>query len=81
MLPLVSKALTHLFNATSPFLTVRAMDVMFDGIGINCDTNEFSVKAVCSTLQGEVSGIKIINDTYYEISLFGAVCFICCNLN
>lgn len=73
LLPLVSKALTHLFQPTSPFMNVKVMDVLFNGIDINCDTQEFSAKAVCSSLESETKGLHIVNETFFKISMFGMV--------
>lgn len=73
MLPLVSKALIHLFNPETPFVTAPVMDILFDGIDINCDTQEFSAKAICASLQSEAKGLTMFNDTFFKLSLFGAV--------
>lgn len=37
-----------IFEPKSPFVTAKAMDLMFDGIPINCDVHDFSAKAVCN---------------------------------
>lgn len=73
MLPFVSKALIQLFKPKSPFMTEKVKDVLFDGIDVNCDTMEFSAKAICSTLESEAKGIKVINETFFKLSIFGSV--------
>jgi hypothetical protein len=73
MLPLVSKALKILFGPKSTFMTVKVMDLLFNGIGIDCDVHDFSAKAVCSSLESEAQGLEKFNSTYFKFSFFGMV--------
>ncbi|XP_055606692.1 sensory neuron membrane protein 1-like [Uranotaenia lowii] len=71
MLPLIIKGLSVIFEPfESGFFTVRVMDLLFDGIMIDCSSSDFSVKAVCSGLESE-GIIAVHNDTHYSFSLFG----------
>lgn len=75
MLGLVDKAIKELFHDPKDmFWTGRVMDILFDGITIDCSSDAFEAKAVCSVFEsGEVKAVKPINDTHYSFSLFSAV--------
>lgn len=76
MIPMVATAIDEMFNhPKSMFWTGRVMDVLFDGILIDCSNEEsFQVKAVCGVFaSGEVNAIKPFNDTHFSFSLFQAV--------
>lgn len=74
MLPLVAKAMRNIFNnPTTPFVKVKAMDILFNGVGFNCDGNDFASKAVCAAIKSEGQGVKIVNETYFSVSLLGHV--------
>lgn len=74
MLPLVTDALGHLLNnPKDPFFHGRAMDILFDGIIVNCESEEFSSKAVCSALETDAKSLIKLNDTHFEFSIFGSV--------
>ncbi|XP_055637429.1 sensory neuron membrane protein 1 [Toxorhynchites rutilus septentrionalis] len=71
MMPLVSKGADIIFEPlTSAFMTVRVMDLLFDGIPIDCSSPEFSAKALCSGMESE-GAVAPLNDTHYRFSLFG----------
>lgn len=57
------------------FWTGRVMDILFDGILIDCsNTEDFATQAVCSIFaSGEVQAVKPFNDTHYSFSLFQGV--------
>lgn len=78
MLPIIVKAVDSLFhNPTDVFWTGRVLDVLFDGIPVDCSGEEFQAKAVCSVFQsGEVKAARVFNDTHYMFSLFGGVSFV-----
>jgi scavenger receptor class B, member 1 len=72
------KAMNHIFgNVSSPFVRIRAMDLMFDGMPFNCTGNEFSVKAVCAAIksEGKQQGVSVVNETHLAISLLGHVSY------
>lgn len=57
------------------FWTGRVMDILFDGIPVDCsNTEEFQAKAVCGVFEsGEVKAIQPYNETFFKFSLFQAV--------
>lgn len=75
MVGLVAKAINEMFHHPKDmFWTGRVMDVLFDGIPIDCSSETFEAKAACSVFQsGEVAAIKPVNDTHFSFSLFAAV--------
>lgn len=74
MLPIVEGALDPLLNnPKDPFFHGRAMDLMFDGITINCESEDFSPKAVCSALETEAKSLIKLDDHHYKFSIFGGV--------
>lgn len=75
MLGLADKAIKDLFhNPKDMFWTGRVMDVLFDGIPIDCSSENFEATATCSVFKsGEVAAIREHNDTHFAFSLFAAV--------
>lgn len=74
MMGLVSKAILAMYdNPETPFLTVRAMDLLFDGFSINCPANNFAAKGICTKLKTDSAEIKTLNETTIAYSLFGSV--------
>lgn len=75
MVGLVAKAINELFhNPKDMFWTGRVMDILFDGIPIDCSSDAFEAQAACSVFEsGDVKAIKPINDTHYSFSLFASV--------
>lgn len=77
MMPLVVKAVKNIFNnPTTPFIKVKAMDILFNGLGFNCEGNDFSSKAVCAGIKSEAQGVIVINETYFSVSVLGHVSLI-----
>ncbi|XP_062554263.1 sensory neuron membrane protein 1-like isoform X2 [Armigeres subalbatus] len=71
MMPLVSKGMNIIMDPlTTGFLTTRVMDLLFDGILIDCSSHEFSAKALCSGLESE-GAVSPYNETHFMFSLFG----------
>nr|B0X4H5.2 RecName: Full=Sensory neuron membrane protein 1 [Culex quinquefasciatus] len=71
MLPLISKGLDIIFEPLeSAFVTVRVMDLLFDGIPVDCSSEEFAAKALCSGLDSE-GAVAPLNDTHVKFSMFG----------
>lgn len=66
------KAVTQIFNPKTPFLTARVMDILYDGVGIDCSSDDFTAKSMCAKLENE-KGFKIINDTYLTFSILAGV--------
>lgn len=75
MLPIIVKAVDEMFHQPKNiFWTGRAMDMLFDGVPIDCSSDEFEAKAACSIFEaGEVAAIKPHNDTHFSFSLFAGV--------
>lgn len=75
MLPTIAGAINHLFRQpTTPFWTGRVMDILFDGVPIDCSSEDFSAVAVCSQFQtGEVKAVRQVDDNTYAFSLFAGV--------
>lgn len=76
MIPLVVKAMKKIFkDPKSPFINVRVMDILFDGVGFNCDGDDFSAKAVCAAIksEGPERGVVVHNDTFVSHSILGGV--------
>jgi hypothetical protein len=73
--PLLStaiNALTEIFRPQTPFLTASVMDILFNGIPINCAVDDFAAKSLCSRIEDE-KPIRIVNDTHLAFSLFSGV--------
>lgn len=74
MIGIAKKAISEIFHdPKTPFLTVKVMDLLFDGVVIDCSSQEFAAKAVCAALETEASGVKKLNDTTFSFSLFGGI--------
>lgn len=74
MLPLVSKAMSVIFNnPKTPFMNVAVKDFLFEGMKFNCDGDDFSVKAVCAAIKSEGQGVHAYNETYLSVSMLGHV--------
>lgn len=76
MLPFVSKAINTIFgNPKSPFIKVRVMDFLFNGVGFSCEGTDFGSKAVCAGIksEGPAQGVHILNETYFSVSVLGHV--------
>nr|AXU25116.1 sensory neuron membrane protein 1-1 [Cyrtorhinus lividipennis] len=71
-LPMLAKALPPLLNNIStPFVTARAMDIMFDGIPINCSSKEFGPKTVCTLINADPKGLVKKSPELFLFSFFG----------
>lgn len=49
------------------------MDILFNGVGFNCDGPDFTAKTICEAIKSEGQGVKVVNETFFEISLLGHV--------
>jgi hypothetical protein len=77
LLNMAIDALTQIFDTSTPFLRARVMDILFDGVAIDCSASDesFLVKSTCVQLK-EKDGIKSINDTHLAFSIFGGVSYL-----
>ena len=75
MLPDVEDVLKNMFhNPADAFYTGRAMDIMFNGIPVDCSAGEEHkvTAAVCLTFDDNPS-LRKIDDKTYTFSFFGGV--------
>lgn len=77
MLPIIVKAIDQLFHEPKDmFWTGRVMDVLFDGIPIDCSSDDFAASAACSVFKsGDVKAVRQIDDDHFKFSLFAGVSF------
>lgn len=68
------KALTQIFRPKTPFLTASVMDILFNGVGIDCSSEEFEASSFCGAMENE-KAIKVVNDTYLKFSVLGGVSY------
>lgn len=76
MIPMAYEAINIIFHEPKDmFWTGRVMDILYDGIPIDCSNTEaFQSKAVCGVFEsGEVKAIVPVNDTHFSFSLFQSV--------
>lgn len=68
------KAVNSIFkNPESVFVKVRAMDMMFDGLPIDCTVTDFAGGAVCSMLKENADDLQKDGEDRYRFSFLGAV--------
>lgn len=75
MISLVATAIDELFHSPKDvFWHGTAMDLMFNGIPIDCTSTKPQAKVVCMVLRtGEVQAIQKIDRTHFKFSLLGGV--------
>ena len=70
MIPLVTKAMKSIFNSsTSVFMNIKVLDILFDGIPVNCAVTDFAAKTVCSAIEAEGEQVKNYNETHLAVAL------------
>lgn len=77
MLPLITKSVDQVFhNPIDIFWQGKVLDILFDGIPVDCSGDSFEAQAVCSVFStGEVKAVTPYNETFYKFSLFASVRF------
>lgn len=75
LLPFIQAAINGLLHTPKDiFFSGRVMDLLFDGIILDCSSEDFEVSAACSEFSsGQYKEIQPLNDTAYVFSLFGGV--------
>nr|QHN69207.1 sensory neuron membrane protein 1 [Sirex noctilio] len=72
MLSLLGKAIDSIFvKPESVFVRVKARDILFDGLPIDCNVKDFAGSAVCATLKGQAKDFVVVGDNLYQFSVFG----------
>lgn len=71
-------AIKELFhNPSDAFWTGKAMNLLFDGIKIDCSTKNPLAKVACGEMKsGDHQAIRQLDNQYLSFSLLGGVCFI-----
>lgn len=71
MLPMLEGAIKNLFNdPADAFYTGRVMDLLFDGVSVDCSSKDDTTVAVCLQLEEK---LRRIDDGHLAFSLFGGV--------
>lgn len=72
-LPKLDVAIKNLFNnPPDAFYTGRVMDVLFDGVPIDCTSQEDTTLAICTQLE-DMPAIKRIDENHLAFSILGGV--------
>ncbi|KAJ3662446.1 hypothetical protein Zmor_006796 [Zophobas morio] len=72
LLPIVNKALKSMFNdPQNIYLTTKVRDLLFDGIIINCSSQDFSAAAVCTQIKTQVPDLTEVRRNVFKFSLLG----------
>lgn len=73
MLPMIEDAFKNLFhNPTDAFYTGRVMDLLFDGVSIDCSSDDKISVSACLQLEDQ-SAVRKIDDQHFIFSMFGGV--------
>ncbi|VVC32481.1 CD36 family [Cinara cedri] len=71
-LGLINKAIPLLYpDQSGPFMVATANDIMWNGLDINCTSNEFAAAAVCMQIRQNSASLHKINENHFKFSLFG----------
>ncbi|XP_014206753.1 sensory neuron membrane protein 1-like [Copidosoma floridanum] len=72
---ILSKAVDSIFgNPESLFVRVKARDLLFDGLAINCNATDFAGSTVCREVQASYKDFNMakVGDTEYLFSIWGS---------
>lgn len=75
ILSLIPEVIDEMFHKPKDiFWTGPAMDMLFNGIPLDCSGESFSTAAACGEFEsGEIKSIQYFNETAFKFSLFGGV--------
>lgn len=75
MMDLVISGMDSIFDKpTTPFITEKAWDIIYEGIVINCNKTEFGAKVICAVLKNEMSDkVERLNETHLGLSILKSV--------
>ncbi|KAJ8680288.1 hypothetical protein QAD02_016075 [Eretmocerus hayati] len=72
-IPVMNEAIDSVFkNPENIFINVKAMDLMFDGIPIDCTVTDTAGKALCGMVEKNDQDLVQDGENTYKFSLFGA---------
>lgn len=73
MLKTVENVVKNMFHdPTDAFYTGRAMDIMFDGVTVDCTSDDKITAALCLSFEDSKSFVKV-DEGHLKFSLFGGV--------
>ncbi|KAJ8687778.1 hypothetical protein QAD02_023572 [Eretmocerus hayati] len=73
MMPIVNKAINSIFkNPENVFVQVKAMDMLFEGLPIDCTVTDTAGSAVCGMVKQNADDLQKDGENMYRFSLFGA---------
>lgn len=76
MLPEIETVIKNMFHDPSDvFYTGKVMDILFDGVPIDCETEHGVTAAICLSFDDNPN-MRKIDDFHYAFSLFGSVSWI-----
>lgn len=68
------KAIDSIFKKPkSLFVRVKAREILFDGLPIDCTVKDFAGSAVCSVLRSQEENFVVVEPNKYKVSMFGHV--------
>lgn len=74
LLSRIENGFNNLFHEPADaFYTGRVMDILFNGVTIDCTVNEPFTSAICSHLEGQSLSIGKIDENHLKFSIFGNV--------
>lgn len=77
MLPMINGAIGKLFhNPIDAFYSGRVMDLLFDGVLIDCHSDDHITASMCYHFRNEKS-FKKVDAHHFTFSLFSGVSFLC----
>lgn len=73
MLPVIDGVVKNLFHEPADaFYTGRVMDVLYDGVDVDCSADDKTTVAICLTFDTN-QALRKVGDHQYKFSLFGGV--------